>query len=275
MVWPRRSVLGAWLVRSAAVMPLTLLPVAVQAQALVGAPLPVPGGGASPPPMASAPPSSEIPSVEVLVPLPPRRPESLGGSKPSPSESVSTTTGEACLAALRETRAQFETVETPKNGSAACRIETPVRLTALALADATGRVLPLADKPIVDCRLALAFDAWMTEIAPNLVASRGASLSSVTTGPGWECRTRNRQPGAPLSNHANGLALDVNTFSFANKARLSVSGNAGDPTFRSLRAAACSHFTTVLGPGSDGFHEGHLHVDVLSRHPGRFGRFCH
>lgn len=268
MVWPRRSVfLG---------LSTMLLSVAAQAQALVGAPLPTPGGVASPPPpKATERSAAEIPSVEILVPLPPRRPESLGGRKPPTSESIVTASGEACLASLRETGAQFEAVETPKTGSAACRIETPVRLTALALADATGRVLPLTDKPIVDCRLALAFDAWMTEIAPDLVAGRSAQLSSVTTGPGWECRTRNRQPGAPMSNHANGLALDVNTFSFANKARLPVTGSAGDPGFRALRAAACSHFTTVLGPGSDGFHESHLHVDVLPRHSGRFGKFCH
>ncbi len=34
----------------------------------------------------------------------------------------------------------------------------------------------------------------------------------------------------------------------------------------SLKTDACARFTTVLGPGSDGFHESHLHVDLAERH---------
>jgi len=37
---------------------------------------------------------------------------------------------------------------------------------------------------------------------------------------------------------------------------------------RALKASACAHFGTVLGPGSDGYHENHLHVDVIPRRPG-------
>jgi hypothetical protein len=35
-----------------------------------------------------------------------------------------------------------------------------------------------------------------------------------------------------------------------------------------LRASACQRFTTVLGPGSDGHHEGHIHLDVAERRHG-------
>jgi hypothetical protein len=28
----------------------------------------------------------------------------------------------------------------------------------------------------------------------------------------------------------------------------------------------CKRFTTVLGPGSDGYHEDHIHLDLLQRH---------
>jgi len=31
---------------------------------------------------------------------------------------------------------------------------------------------------------------------------------------------------------------------------------------------ACARFTTVLGPGSDGYHEDHIHVDLMERHSG-------
>jgi hypothetical protein len=28
----------------------------------------------------------------------------------------------------------------------------------------------------------------------------------------------------------------------------------------------CKRFTTVLGPGSDGYHEEHIHLDLMERH---------
>ena len=36
----------------------------------------------------------------------------------------------------------------------------------------------------------------------------------------------------------------------------------------SLRESACGRFTTVLGPGSDGYHEGHIHLDMAERRNG-------
>jgi len=44
---------------------------------------------------------------------------------------------------------------------------------------------------------------------------------------------------------------------------------------QSVRLAACQRFLTVLGPGSDGYHENHLHLDM--RHRGKHGDsvYCH
>ena len=30
--------------------------------------------------------------------------------------------------------------------------------------------------------------------------------------------------------------------------------------------SVCARFTTVLGPGSDGYHEDHIHLDLMERH---------
>jgi hypothetical protein len=35
-----------------------------------------------------------------------------------------------------------------------------------------------------------------------------------------------------------------------------------------LRKDACAKFTTVLGPGSDGYHEEHIHLDLAERRNG-------
>ncbi|MEX2036833.1 MAG: extensin family protein, partial [Xanthobacteraceae bacterium] len=32
-----------------------------------------------------------------------------------------------------------------------------------------------------------------------------------------------------------------------------------------IRVAACRYFTTVLGPGADGYHTAHVHLDRIER----------
>ena len=39
-----------------------------------------------------------------------------------------------------------------------------------------------------------------------------------------------------------------------------------------MRKSACARFSTVLGPGSDGYHENHVHVDLAQRSHGH--RMC-
>jgi hypothetical protein len=39
-----------------------------------------------------------------------------------------------------------------------------------------------------------------------------------------------------------------------------------------LRQSLCARFTTVLGPGSDGAHEDHIHIDLAERRGG--SRIC-
>jgi Extensin-like protein C-terminus len=35
-----------------------------------------------------------------------------------------------------------------------------------------------------------------------------------------------------------------------------------------LRTSTCARFSTVLGPGSDGYHEEHIHLDLAERRGG-------
>jgi extensin-like protein len=35
-----------------------------------------------------------------------------------------------------------------------------------------------------------------------------------------------------------------------------------------IRDSACRRFTTVLGPGSDSYHESHVHLDLIERRGG-------
>jgi hypothetical protein len=106
------------------------------------------------------------------------------------------------------------------------------------------------------------------------VGKLGAPLASVRTGPGFECRSRNRVAGAKPSAHGTGIAVDIAAFELSDKRVLSIkpgreastaspaSPSPGDEALATLRIAACGWFTTVLGPGSDAYHSDHLHLDI-------------
>jgi hypothetical protein len=75
---------------------------------------------------------------------------------------------------------------------------------------------------VIDCRLAGLAD-WLREaVSPLFRARLGASLRAVDTGVGYECRTRNRDPGFKLSAHGLGLALDISVFELADRQRLRI-----------------------------------------------------
>ena len=85
----------------------------------------------------------------------------------------------------------------------------------------------------------------------------------------YHCRSRNNIIGAMISEHGKGNALDVRSIALAN-------GKTVDPTdvhvsreFREgWKKSVCARFSTVLGPGSDGYHENHIHVDLMQRRLG-------
>ncbi|MDB5511590.1 MAG: extensin family protein [Enterovirga sp.] len=153
-------------------------------------------------------------------------------------------------------------------GELVCAVETPVRLKSVADPYEAGRSIALPDEPVVACRYAAAFAPWLGRVAaPVAKAGRGSALVAVRTGPGFQCRGRNRQAGEKLSAHGEGLALDIAGLVFADGRTMTVvqglaPEGGGHPAFEAIRTAACGWFTTVLGPGSDAFHTDHLHLDI-------------
>lgn len=120
---------------------------------------------------------------------------------------------------------------------------------------------------MLSCKFVERFGHWLGDLAGSLIAGRlDGDLKAVHTGPGYECRNRNRAEDGKLSAHANGLAVDITSFELTNGQILTVTP-IGDEralgTIAVLRTAACGWFTTVLGPGSDAGHAKHMHVDIL------------
>jgi hypothetical protein len=184
----------------------------------------------------------------------------------------------ACLAALADLGVQAEpaSIEPAEQD---CVVEQPVRLDGVA----SGRhTLEFVETPILACGFATVLTRWLAEIAiPTALYQLGQPAKKILVGPGYACRPRNQQPGAELSVHAFGMALDIRGFELADGEQVLIGAPDGADRaaperafLDGLRTSACGYFTTVLGPGSDPHHEDHLHVDLASHGSSDHYRIC-
>jgi hypothetical protein len=152
-------------------------------------------------------------------------------------------------------------------GPGACGATDVVRLEAVFTLD--GRRVALSPPAVLRCSMAEALVRWLRDEAAPLVAQRGAPPSALTTAASFECRGRNRVVGAKLSQHGLANALDIRGFTLADGKVLGLTDPAVAKDLRlRLQETACTRFTTVLGPGSDGYHENHIHLDLIERRGG-------
>lgn len=156
-----------------------------------------------------------------------------------------------------------------------CGIKAPVALASL---DDGAVVLPV--KAIVNCDVATSVSRWLDgTVQPAAKAAYGSRITGLRVAASYECRGRNRIAGAKLSEHAFGNAIDLGAFQVGGGRWVEVGGdhNATDAAFlKTIRAAACGPFKTVLGPGSDPYHAEHLHLDLAARRTAgpSHGLFC-
>lgn len=167
-----------------------------------------------------------------------------------------------CLSDLKAANVEFlELGSATKEG---CVVEGAVEIDAIT--SPFGKV-SVTGKPTLACLFARQFTTWVRNVgAPLTLAYMGSKLTTIETGPGLVCRTRYGEPGEKISEHAKGNAIDISAFRLENGQKLSVkeasaSTNIDGVLMRTFRATGCGYFTTVLGPGSNGAHEEHLHFD--------------
>jgi hypothetical protein len=128
------------------------------------------------------------------------------------------------------------------------------------------------------CPIVSALDRWFANaVQPAAQKWFNQSVVEVKQISAYSCRGMNGQPGAHISEHAFGNALDIAAFVLADGHRITVkNGWNGSPEeqgfLRDVQASACDQFTTVLAPGSNQFHYDHIHVDLMRRASGR--RIC-
>jgi hypothetical protein len=210
--------------------------------------------------------------------MPSARSQETGPNREAPADKTTPADGQACLHGLTATGVEFEQTTTPAAANPACVIEAPVRLKAVKILSRPPTVIRLPDEPILSCKFVERFGHWLGDLVGPLIAGQlNSDAKAVRTGPGYECRNRNRAENAKLSAHANGLAIDIMSFELANGQTLTIKPTGDErsrATVEALRTAACGWFTTVLGPGSDAAHAGHMHVDILPHGSSDRYRIC-
>jgi hypothetical protein len=214
------------------------------------------------------------------MPLPKPRPAEAPGvepGKPANGASASSEAGKpaepvaalppppsACRLALTEAVAIAPSIP-DIHGPGGCGGEDLVRLEAVVLPD--GHPVSLKPSAILRCTMASAIADWIrADIAP-LTQNLGSEISDLDNFDSFECRGRNRVAGALLSEHGRANALDVRAFKLGNGQSISLTDRTVPRDVReTVLHSVCARFSTVLGPGSDGYHEDHIHLDLMERH---------
>lgn len=178
-----------------------------------------------------------------------------------------------CIKELQSLGVVFTDLSRIDDGNG-CGIDKPIKVS---------EALPgikLKPDGVFRCPVALALAHWLKEsvIPAAAVAAKGqGAIASVNQASSYICRLRNSAETGKISEHARGNAVDVASFSFEKGDDIAVQPRREDSTLvgafqRTVSAAGCLYFTTVLDPESDAAHETHFHLDVLQRKGGY--RYC-
>ncbi|MFD1195579.1 extensin family protein [Seohaeicola saemankumensis] len=157
--------------------------------------------------------------------------------------------------------------------------EVPGGITGCGIANAVRlhevNGVQLSSGAVVDCPTARAFGSWVDRGLMAAVGNKGGGVQSIRVAASYACRTRNHQPGARISEHGRGKAIDVSGYRLRDGTDVTVLRDWGTGrngrALKQMHRAACGTFGTVLGPDSDRFHQDHFHFDT-ARHRG--GPYC-
>ena len=133
----------------------------------------------------------------------------------------------------------------------------------------------LSTPATINCDTAKAIKDWFSGGMSKAARPMRSKITKVRVAASYSCRTRNHKPGAKLSEHAFGNAIDFSEFHFANGQKITLIDDWGrgreGRVLRDMWRSACGPFGTVLGPESDRYHKDHFHFDVARY---RSGPYC-
>lgn len=152
-------------------------------------------------------------------------------------------------------------------GPGACGGGDIVRLDAVLLP--SGKKVEIKPQPYLQCPMAEQLALWLRDDATPIAAAAGGVLQRLETYDDFDCRGRNRKMSGKVSEHGKANAIDLRGFTFEGGRYVHLTDIKADrPLREAARRTACARFMTVLGPGSDGYHEEHIHLDLADRSNG-------
>ncbi|MEZ5838983.1 MAG: extensin family protein [Hyphomicrobiales bacterium] len=236
---------------------------------------------------------------EAGVPLPPRRPDGTArehglpdagtenpmapkaedGTDFSPDNlpddpaPVGVELSEGCEATLRRV-ARAAPLEPIRTGE--CIVEAPYDIVGAG----TKPSVALVPSATLTCPMTIALANWLD--GPVQEAARDLldrTVSGIWVAASFDCRGRNNDADAKLSEHGRANAIDVSALVLDDGSVVSVERDwAGDVTratfLHRIHAAACGPFTTVIGPDGDEYHRNHFHFDLAERGKATVYRIC-
>ncbi|AEI38324.1 MAG: extensin family protein [Zymomonas mobilis subsp. pomaceae] len=136
--------------------------------------------------------------------------------------------------------------------------------------------IPITHLGPLQCHAAEALAFWVDDaVQKSAKVWLGSAVIKVETFGSYNCRTRNSQSGAKISEHAHANAVDIAAFDLANGRRITIKNDwhEGDHQTKdflhAVFRAACRRFSGVISPDGDNYHQDHLHMDLGASH------YCH
>jgi hypothetical protein len=209
----------------------------------------------------------------------------------------------ACLQAGAVKEGPTITLAKAINGPGACGVDYPLRVAALGASGITDEQAADAQKvprptggegsppnahlkserarrvqaasatltptATLACPLVSKLDRFVSEkVQPAALRWFRQPVAEIKQISAYSCRGMNGDPEASISEHAFGNALDLAAFVLADGRKITVKdGWHGRPEeqgfLRDVQSAACEMFATVLAPGSNAYHNDHMHVDLM------------
>lgn len=133
----------------------------------------------------------------------------------------------------------------------------------------------LSTPAVVNCDLAGSLEKWVDKGLKKSVRRYGGGVTEIKVAASYACRTRNSRPGAKISEHGKGNAIDISAVKLKNGESISVlrdwGGGKKGKILKKMHKDACGPFGTVLGPNADRYHQDHFHFDVAKH---KWGDYC-
>jgi hypothetical protein len=200
--------------------------------------------------------------LPVVIPQQFAPPQEEYASFPDTSAAATAAKPSACQIALTKV-AEFKPLPVLV-GAGECGATDAVLMASIIMPDQSR--VTVSPPATMRCPMAQAIADWVREDVGPSMKKFGPPLRVLDNFDSYSCRGRNNVRAALLSEHGKANAIDIRDFALADGREFGLTDIHVDKAWReTIKTSVCTRFMTVLGPGSDGYHEEHIHLDLAER----------